>query len=284
MGQDNIDSAIEMATTGDPGEATRMLWPEMIDSDTRVEALFALAFCFEKAENYATANYLYEELAFRNPGFTEGVERQQACRKIVEERGLIEDFQDIGHRDCQSCTLRYRSEYLMCPFCGTYADKQNKFRTQQVKEKDEEQDLPGWNDPSILETIEDIGRDAADKIQDIVESDMVQDISSKVVSASLATGRKAKELASHEKVKEVTDRGADLGKEIAGKAEKITDSPALRDMAKKIEDASWTASDKMKDMLSPENKKKAADKAQRVGKSLLKKVRNVIDPPKKEDD
>lgn len=278
MAEDRIDQAIEMATTGDPGEAVRLLWPDMLDEAKRDEAMFALAFCFEKANNFATANYLYEELVLRQPSFDLAVERQQKCRKVVEERGLIEDFQDMGHRECMGCTLRFRAEYILCPYCGTPKDSKKKYAE---KREDPGEELPGWEDSSILDKIEEMGRDAADRIQDFVESDVVKGLSEKVVSASLATGRKAKELSKTRGARDAKERSEKIGKDLFEKAEKLSENSTVRDIAQKIEDVSWSASDKMKELLSSESTQKAADKAQKIGKSLLKKVRDVVDPPRK---
>ena len=281
MAEDRLEKAIELAKSGDPGDGIRLLWPDMLDEESRDQVLFAMAYCFEKATNFATANYLYEELALRRPGFEAGVERQQKCRQMVEEKGLIEDFTDMGHRDCLGCSLRYRAEYLLCPYCGTPKDSTKQYVEKRVEAAASE-DLPGWEDHTLLESVEEMGRDAADRIQEFVESDTVKKMSDRVVGASMATGRKAKELAKHEKVKEAKDKTVQIGKGIFTKAEKLSENPTIQDLAKKIEDTSWKASDKMKEMLSPENKKKASDNAKKFGQSFLKKVRDVVDPPKKE--
>ncbi len=278
MVEDRIEQAIEMATTGDPAEAIRLLWPVLLDWEERDQAIFALAFCFEKSNNFATANYLYEELILHHPAFDLAVEHQQTCRKMVEERGLIEDFQDIGHRDCLGCTFRYRSEYILCPYCDTPKDSKE---PSTEKQEAPEEKLPGWKDPSILDTIEGFGRDAADRIQDFVESDIVKDISDKVVSASVATGRKAKELAKSRNGQEAKDRTAEMGKDALGKAERLSENSTIRDIAQKIEDVSWSASDKMKELLSSKSTREAADTVEKAGKSVMKKFREVVDPPQK---
>ena len=280
MAKDRIDQALEMAKSGDAKEAIRLLRPEMLKPDGRDQVIFALAFCFEQSENFATANYLYEELAQRHPSFELAKERQQVCRDEVDERGLIEDFHDIGHRECISCMLRYRSEFVLCPYCGTHKDS-----TEEYTESTDEQSEPSTeeHDPSILHTIEDMGRDAADRIQDFVESDVVKDISEKVISASIATGRKAKDLANSESAKEVKEKSAKIGKEVMAKAEKLSENSTIRDIAQKIEDVSWTASDKLKELFGSEKHKKVADKVDHAGKTILKKVRDVLDPPRKGD-
>ncbi len=175
--QDIIDKAIDLATTGDPSEAIRLLWPVMLDGTQRDQALFALAFCFEKAQNYATGYYLYTKTLEGYPSFTAAAVRQQACRRVVQDQGLIEDFEDMGHRECTICTLRYRSEFSLCPYCGSEKDEKAPARKEKKPDAQEKEPLPGWEDSSIFETLQDMGRDAADRIQDIVESDAVKKIS-----------------------------------------------------------------------------------------------------------
>ena len=59
MAEDRIDQAIEMATTGDPGQAIRLLWPDMLVKAKQDEVMFALAFCFEKSNNFASVSIVF---------------------------------------------------------------------------------------------------------------------------------------------------------------------------------------------------------------------------------
>ncbi|MFP6582349.1 MAG: hypothetical protein VCD00_07305 [Candidatus Hydrogenedentota bacterium] len=285
---DIIDKAIDMAAAGEAADATRLLWPLMASGEQDDQALFALAFCFEKANNFATANYLYGVILESYPDFESAIARQVACKAVVFEKGLIEDFTDLGHRKCGACRLRYRSEHMLCPYCGTDKDAEDSYEDPDF---DTEEIPPGWKDPSLLETLQDMGRDAADRIQDVVESDAVQDFSKKVSSAAQSSLKKAKEYSERENVKEVTDRGAEIGKDFVGKAEKLTENSTIRDVAQKIEDLSWKASDAMKDLITGNNDSgredserndggDALEKAKEAGKSILRKIRDLIDPDK----
>ena len=51
--QDKIDRALEFAAAGRSEEALRLLRPMIRDDAMRDQALFALAYCFEKADNLA---------------------------------------------------------------------------------------------------------------------------------------------------------------------------------------------------------------------------------------
>ncbi len=282
--KDVIDTAIEMATTGDPSEAIRLLWPVMADEGQRDQAMFALAFCYEKAQNFATAHYLYEEIAFRYPSFTVAVDRQQACQKVVIEQGLIEDFSDMGHRECLACTLRFRSEYHLCPYCGASKDFKPLAVVEQPNAPEEEATLPGWEDPNILEAMQEMGRDVADRIQDIVESDTVKKISEKVNEASKATAQKAMEFSKSEQAQKIKDKSAKMGDDVMTKAQAIADKPAMRDLANKIEDVGAAASEKVKQVMEKESSKKAKASAKKIGASIMRTFREAINPPKKKDE
>lgn len=286
--EDTIENAIEAANTGDPLAGTRMLWPLIPKEDYRDEALFALAFCFEKATNFATAHYLYGKIVELYPDFESAQKRVEKCREIVNERGLIEDFEDIGHRECKACRLRYRAEYMLCPYCGVSKDQKEPYRESTAEFFDGDQKKQ-WKDPSIMGTLEEMGREAADRVQELVESDTVKDISNKIQVATKSTVIKAKEMTDQKKIKEVTDRGTVVGKEMLGKAEKLTQNPGLRDVAKKIEDLSWQASDAMKGMVSGKKSEPRSgstsgedmvNQAKELGKTVLRSIRDAIDPDK----
>lgn len=292
--EDTIENAIQAANTGDPLAGTRMLWPLIPEQDHRDEALFALAFCFEKATNFATANYLYGEIVKMYPDFEPAQTRQENCRDIVEERGLIEDFEDIGHRECLSCRLRYRAEYMLCPYCGAPKDTEKPYRELHDLQEDDLKKRE-WKDPSVIESLGELGRDAADKVQHFVESDTVKDFSNKIRIASKQTAEKAKGLADKKKIREVSDRGTEVGKDVVGKAEKLAKNQGLRDVAKRIEDLSWQASDTMKGFVTGKKVKRDqtdesgeprqpdgdfVDQAKKVGKNLRRSIRDAIDPDK----
>lgn len=289
-GEDTIENAIEMANVGDPMAGTRLLWPLIPESEHRDEALFALAFCFEKANNFATAHYLYVRILELYPDFESARNRVEKCREIVTEKGLIEDFEDIGHRECLACNLRYRAEYILCPYCGTPKDQaKSQASTDEFFENHQKKE---WKDPSIVDSLGEMGRGAADKVQEFVESDKVKEFSGKVQSSTRSALGKAKEFTSQKKVKEVTDRGSEVGREVAGKAEDLTKNKGLRDVAKKIEDISWQASDAMKGLIKGDKSSDSGeseprgeefvDRAKSFGKNVLRNIRDAIDPDKNE--
>ena len=296
--EETIEKAIDAANTGDPLAGTRMLWPHVPEEDHRDEALFALAFCFEKATNFATAHYLYGKVIELYPDFEPAKKREEKCREVVEERGLIEDFADMGHRECMCCRLRYRAEYMLCPYCGVPKDTEKPYKEVSAL-SDEDLTKKEWKDPSVIESLGEMGRDAADKVQEFVESDTVKDISNKIKVASASTAEKAKGLADKQKLKEVSDRGAEVGKEVIGKAEQLTKSQGLRDVAKKIEDISWQASDAVKGMVTGKKVERNqtdesgepreaeddfVEQAKNVGKNILRSIRDAIDPDKDKND
>lgn len=287
---DPIERAVAMADSGDPMEASRLLWPLMVnDEERRDEAMYALAFCFEKANNFVTANYLYGEILTIHPDFESAIARQKTCEALVNEKGLIEDFGDLGHRDCRCCRLRYRSEYMLCPYCGVDKDSGKPYKESRA-DVDEEDIPPGWEDSSLLDTLQEMGRDAADHIQNIVESETVQDISKKVSSAAKSSVDKAKEYTEGEKAKAIREKSAHLGEDVMGRAEKLSENSTIRDVAKRIEEFSWKASDAVKDLVKGEKSESAEDddergddfveRAKDAGRSILRSIRDAIDPDK----
>jgi hypothetical protein len=94
-------------------DACERLWPLVRDPETRDEAVFTMAYCFERANNLPTAAFLYGWVADRHPEFNVAARRLQKCRDALDE-----DFNDSGHVDCPCGNFRYRAELGLCPYCG----------------------------------------------------------------------------------------------------------------------------------------------------------------------
>ena len=113
-----IGRALDLAKRGMAYEACECLWPLVRDPESRDEAVFTLAYCFERANNLPTAAYLYAWVADHHPEFNVATRRLEKCRSTLESRGLHEDFNDAGHVDCACGSFRYRAELGLCPYCG----------------------------------------------------------------------------------------------------------------------------------------------------------------------
>ena len=119
--EDTIDRAIEMATKGSSEEAVELLRPLVRGNSDDHQALFALAYCFEKGDTLTTAVYIYEKIVEKHPDFDVAAGHLENCRRELEARGLSEDLQDAGHIDCPCGAFRQRAEYGACPYCGSVA-------------------------------------------------------------------------------------------------------------------------------------------------------------------
>jgi hypothetical protein len=118
-----VEQALELAKRGMAYEACERLWPLVRDPETRDEAVFTMAYCFERANNLPTAAYLYGWVADRHPEFNVAARRLQKCRDALDARGMHEDFNDSGHVDCPCGSFRYRAELGLCPYCGRAGDE-----------------------------------------------------------------------------------------------------------------------------------------------------------------
>jgi hypothetical protein len=116
-----VEQALDLAKRGMAYEACERLWPLVRDPATRDEAVFTLAYCFERSNNLPTAAYLYGWVADRHPEFNVAARRFANCRAALDARGLHEDFSDAGHVDCACGSFRYRAELGLCPYCGMTA-------------------------------------------------------------------------------------------------------------------------------------------------------------------
>jgi hypothetical protein len=115
---ERIEQALDLARRGMAYDACERLWPLVRDPGTRDEAVFTLAYCFERANNLPTAAYLYSWVANHHPEFNVAARRLETCRATLDARGLHEDFSDSGHVDCACGLFRYRAELGLCPYCG----------------------------------------------------------------------------------------------------------------------------------------------------------------------
>ena len=290
---ETIREAMDMAEAGEAKKAAQLLWPLMADATSRVEAIYPLAYCFEQADSVVTAAYLYEVLLELQPDHTEGTKHLARCEALSKARGLLEDFHDMGHRACDVCELRFRAEFGRCPYCGTHIDESVRYSEQTAKK-----DLPGWEDPTLVEHIQEIGLDAVEKVQGFIESEEVQQISDKIQESGQKVVSKAKEISQRQAVK-------DAGTKTEEKVDALVHNRTVQDAAQKIEDLSWKASEKirgitgqssmretnekarklgrdagvkMKDFLKREDVQDASKRVKRAGKMFSKKLRDALDP------
>jgi len=261
MGKDVIDEAIDLAINGQAKEGVKKLWAKVRNKDTRSEALFALAYCFEQDGNLMTACYLYQETANLHPDFELALRRLQECEELATQKGLIEEFDDMGHQSCTRCELRFRAEYTVCPYCGTMVDSGTVYEETPKKKTPP----PIDEDPTFADHVQEIGMDAVDYVAGVIESDAVQDFSSKVQEKTKTALHKAKEWGKGE-------QGEKFGEKTDDTLDKVFSNKKLRSLADKIESLHSKAADKLKEFGDAEKTKETTEKAKIVGKDAKDKV------------
>jgi hypothetical protein len=261
MGKDVIDEAIDLAINGQAKEGIKKLWAKVRNKETRSEALFALAYCFEQDGNLMTACYLYQVTIDAHPGFDLAARRLQDCEELAAHKGFIEDFDDMGHQSCAGCDLRFRAEYTVCPYCGTMVDSGEVYSEGPAKKKSapvEEED------PTFADHVVDIGKDAVDYVQGVIESDGVKDFGSKVQDKSKSAINKAKDWGKSE-------QGEKVGQKTDDALDKMFSNKPLRNLADSIESIHMKAADKIKELGDSDKTKETTDKAKSVGKEAKEK-------------
>jgi hypothetical protein len=266
MGKDIIDEAIDLAINGQAKQGIKTLWAKVRNKETRTEALFALAYCFEQDGNLMTACYLYQVTADANPGFELALRRLQDCGELAVQKGLIEDFDDMGHQTCVGCELRFRAEYTVCPYCGTMVDSGEVYTEGPSKKKS----APvAEEDPTFADHVQEIGMDAVDYVQGVIDSDAVKEFGTKVEDKTKSALNKAKEWGKSEKGQEMGDKTDDA-------LDRMFSNKGLRNFADSIESLSTKAADKLKEFGESEKTKETTGKAKSVGKEAKDKVNEFM--------
>lgn len=224
--EDTIDRAIELATKGSPDEGVALLRPLVRDDPEADQALFALAYCYEKAGNLTTATYLYDWIVERHPDFTVASDRMAGCLKELDERGLSENFEDTGHVACPCGVFRQRAEYGACPYCGRSCD-------------DSDETSAGGDRGGAMK------HRAIEKFEEWVEREDLEPAKEKLLELKEKTESRVKEFAETEQAKRITARAGELGREISERLKSFTESEPVKDAAKKAKDLGQVTSDKL---------------------------------------
>ena len=261
MQQDAVDQALELATRGHPQQGIERLWPLVRSEATRDQALFALAYCFERADNLATAAYLYGWIVAHHPEFNVAASRLGQCRDAVTARGIIEDFEDSGHNTCPCGLLHYRAEFGVCPYCGRRPGEPEPGPLEaegagsiQAPENDGEQRtarplqgsrtkaldrIQGWTKREELgdvgERIQDLARETAQRIKDVAEKEQVKKSLEKLDQVRQEAGKRTKEFMETERVQEASQKARELGDEASEKIRTIAEREDVRKARANIE-------------------------------------------------
>jgi len=242
--RERINEALDLAASGAIEDACRALWPLVREAEGREEALFTLACCYERASQIPPAAYLFGWVAERYPDFAPAHERLDRCRKLMAERGLYEDFQDSGHVACAACTLRYRAELPLCPYCGGEvavqrdaapleateeqrpkefldqigADLDRAWRNVQHRfdEFTKREDLSG-----TALRVQELAREARDRARTFAESDTAKRLTKTVGDFGDEAARRARAVAESEPVKKLARQSRELGEEAIARVRSV---------------------------------------------------------------
>jgi len=236
--QEQIDRALEFAAAGAPYDACEQLWPLVRDPARRDQALFTMAYCFERAGNLPTAAYLYDWVAQRHPAFNVAAHRRDVCNGMLGERGILEDFSDSGHVDCPCGDFRYRAELGLCPYCGRRPGEAE----DDVAAEEAEGSLPVHVPPE--ERDRDVFEEVRDQLEHawstmrgrfgaFLERDDLGDVGQRVQSLARQVSGRTKALAEHERTREVRQKLGEVGKDAAERLRDVTQSPEAQRLAAK---------------------------------------------------
>ncbi|MCH7960003.1 MAG: hypothetical protein IID08_07730 [Candidatus Hydrogenedentes bacterium] len=201
-----IEKALACLQSDAPNEAAELVRPLLTVDETRGDALHVLGLYYERAENLATACYLFEE-AVRAESGSEALAGDLArCQKALAKKGLTEDFADAGHTGCTNCALFYRAEYPLCPYCCDIEGNSESVE-ETANPPEDEPELHPWEDTTAMERLQSAGHDLLER---------------------------TKELAEHENVKEVTKRVEELGREASQKVKKVLESDTIHEATAQI--------------------------------------------------
>jgi len=266
-----INQALDLAAAGAIDDACQKLWPLVRDTDGREEALFTMACCFEKANQLPPAAYIFGWVAERYPDFIPATERVDRCRRQMAERGLHEDFSDSGHVACSACTLRYRAELPLCPYCGGQLapssvaivapplpeeprsrelldeigadlDRAWKSVQQRFNEFTERSDLSG-----TALRVQELAREARERARIIAESEAAKQVKHTVSGLGEEAARRARAIAQNESVKSLARQSRDLGEEAIARVKAVASREETKDAWERVEDLGKDTADRVEE-------------------------------------
>ncbi len=271
---DTIEQAIEWAVGGAPDDGIQLLWPLIRDDATRDPALFALAFCYERAENFATATYLYGWIVERHPDFNVAAQRLEECREEARARGITEDFEDAGHVSCPCGLFRQRAEYGACPYCGRPRDESGPPPEGQDGAQSEDLSAPG-------ERFRELKADAAKRMKELSETESIKRIAARAEELARVASRRMKALAESDAAKDVLEKTKELGRETSSRARRIIDRPEVQDSKKKLHDWGEEKTSEIAGWARSERVQSAAKKVVETFEGVLARIQALIDRMRK---
>lgn len=287
--EDTIDRAIELATKGSPEQAVELLRPLVRHDPEDHQALFALAYCYEKADTLTTAVYLYDWIVGKHPGFDVASGHMENCQRELEARGLSEDFEDPGHVACPCGVFRQRAEYGACPYCGRHAGETDDVSREQNQDEDVKDaavdKIREWAEVEELgpevEKLSELKEEAESWVKELSETEQAKHITARAGELSREVSERFKKLVESEPVKDAANRAKELGRVASEKVERIIEKPKVQEVKADLVRRGKDEASRAAAWLKSEGVRARTKKLLNAWERVLSKLQSVIDRMKK---
>lgn len=291
--KDRIDHAIELAARGNSDEALELLRPVIRDETMRDQALFALAYCFEKADNPSTAVHLYDWIVKQHPEFNVAASRLSECREEAERRGLSEDFEDAGHVSCPCGLFRQRAEYGACPYCGRLREGGSEAAAvsidSQVQDVDSEGEASATSDtkgPSdevgaAVEKLRDLKEEATARIRELSETEHVKRVTTKAGELAREASSRLKAFTESEAAQDAAKRTREMGRDTSSAVKRFAEKPEVQNAKTKVAHWGQERASEIREWVKSDRVQGAAKKTVKIFEDVLARIQAVIDRMKK---
>ena len=294
--KDTIDRAIELAAAGSSDQALELLRPVIRDEAKRDQALFALAYCFEKADNPSTAVHLYDWIVKRHPEFNVAANRLSECRDEAERRGLSEDFQDAGHVSCPCGLFRQRAEYGACPYCGRLregvtagseaAAVPTDSQIPHVDSEGEDAATPqdkGPNDEvgAAVEKLRDLKEEAVSRLRELSETEHVKRVTTRAGELAREASNRLKAFTESEAAQDAAEKTREMGRDTSSAVKRFAEKPVVQNAKTKITRWGQERASDIREWVKSDRVQGAAKKAVKTFEGILARIQAVIDRMKK---
>ena len=280
MTTDIIDRAIDLAAAGSPDQARELLRSVILEDQLRDQALFALAYCFEKESNLATAIYLYGCIHENYPDLEVSKKRLKECKAQAEEQRLSEDFEDSGHVRCEHDGLRHRAEYSVCPYCGLSPGETRVEVLDDEPESEEEPIAPERT--TAPERLRDWARseDAPHVVRDFAEKESVERFAQKAGDLSRHASKRIEEIAASDRAQNIAEQTRELGDELSDRVNQVLEREDVQETRGKFESWSQNKASRLETWLQSDAVKKKSKVIGDAIEGFLAKIQESIDRAK----
>lgn len=266
------------------------------DDATRDQALFALAYCFEKDDNLATAAYLYDWIVQHHPEFNVAENRLSTCRDEVESRGLTEDFEDAGHLTCPCGLFRQRAEYGACPYCGRLRDGidpesaalEESAASEASPPETENEDAATLRDRwgseelgATVEKLQELKEEAATRLRELSETEPIKRVATKAGELAREASSRLEEFTESDAAQDAAKKTREMGRETSSAIKRFLEKPEVQDAKKKVTNWAKEKAADTSDWVKSDRVQAAAKKTVKTSEAVLARIQALIDRMKK---